>query len=253
MERIKLFVACHKPFDMPVNDLGFQPIHVGSEESNITIKGAIKDNTGDNISKKNSIYCELTGLYWIWKNYNNSEYIGLCHYRRFFADNAYCINYDKSILSSSKLLEEIKNYDIILPCTSKKNKNNHYYTNNSDYESDRVYIEITSAIKDLYPEYLNTAIDVLKNKRMSFGNIFIANKTIFSKYCDWLFQIEFYLENFIVENFGEIEPREMGFISEWLLNIWVQYNKLKIKYIPVCTIYNDNKFIRLMKQLRHLL
>ena len=34
--------------------------------------------TGDHISSKNPNYCELTGLYWAWKNLD-CEYIGLCH------------------------------------------------------------------------------------------------------------------------------------------------------------------------------
>lgn len=37
--------------------------------------GYIGDNTGDNISLRNPNYCELTGLYWAWKNLK-CDYIG---------------------------------------------------------------------------------------------------------------------------------------------------------------------------------
>ena len=30
------------------------------------------------------MYCELTGLYWGWRNLTDTDYIGLVHYRRLF-------------------------------------------------------------------------------------------------------------------------------------------------------------------------
>lgn len=251
MEKIKVFVACHKPFVMPVQDEYFQPIHVGAETSSIKIEGSIGDNIGDNISTKNSVYCELTGLYWIWKNYDNAEYLGLCHYRRFFSKNAFSTKKDYSILKSEQLLDEISGYDIVLPTPTRKGAGNHYYNNDSDYENDKVYIEVISIINNLCPDYLPSAIEVLKSKEMSFGNIMLANKNVFNQYCEWLFNIEFHLEKFIVERYGALEPREMGFISEWLLNIWAIHNKLKIKYVPVCMINDDSKFVRYIKQIRN--
>ena len=78
----KILVCCHTN-DIYKSDEQYFPIHVGKEISDkiINIQG---DNTGDNISEKNKSFCELTGMYWAWKNLPKSDYIGLCHYRRYF-------------------------------------------------------------------------------------------------------------------------------------------------------------------------
>lgn len=36
-----------------------------------------------NIDVKNSLYCELTGMYYLWKH-GNDEIVGLEHYRTYF-------------------------------------------------------------------------------------------------------------------------------------------------------------------------
>ena len=86
---IKIIVAAHKKYWMPDDDM-YLPLHVGAEgktdENGQPLDlGYTKDNTGDNISSKNANYCELTGMYWAWKNLD-ADYIGLAHYRRHFSN-----------------------------------------------------------------------------------------------------------------------------------------------------------------------
>lgn len=78
---IRILVAHHKKYHLIADDV-YLPIHVGKEHSQIELD-IIGDNTGDNISIKNPIYCEMTAIYWGWKNLR-TDYIGLCHYRRYF-------------------------------------------------------------------------------------------------------------------------------------------------------------------------
>ena len=62
---IKIIVAAHKPYFMPDDDM-YLPLQVGSFEKEGI--GFARDDTGDNISEKNPRFCELTGIYWAWKN-----------------------------------------------------------------------------------------------------------------------------------------------------------------------------------------
>lgn len=84
---IKIVIAAHKPYRMP-EDTMYVPLHVGAEgkknpDGTPLDLGYQKDNEGDNISAKNPYYCELTGIYYAWKNIP-AEYLGLVHYRRYF-------------------------------------------------------------------------------------------------------------------------------------------------------------------------
>ena len=79
--KIQIIVAAHKAYRMPTDPM-YLPLHVGKAGKDLEL-GFQGDNTGENISEKNATYCELTGLYWAWKNLN-ADYIGLAHYRRHF-------------------------------------------------------------------------------------------------------------------------------------------------------------------------
>ena len=66
MKNIQLIIACHKECEVPSDEV-YLPLHVGAEGKETF--GFVTDNTGENISSKNNLYCELTGLYWagrIW-------------------------------------------------------------------------------------------------------------------------------------------------------------------------------------------
>ena len=66
MQNIKILVATHKKYKMPADTSVYLPIHVGCEgKEDLGFQG---DNSGENISTLNPYYCELTGLYWAWRN-----------------------------------------------------------------------------------------------------------------------------------------------------------------------------------------
>lgn len=73
----------HKPYRTP-DDPAYLPLHVGTALHPDVLPGIQGDDEGDNISRLNASYSELTALYWMWKNCD-ADYKGLVHYRRLFA------------------------------------------------------------------------------------------------------------------------------------------------------------------------
>ena len=112
MENIKLLVAMHKAYCLP-EDAVYAPIQVGG----VHIPGmenALRDDTGENISNKNRSYCELTALYWGWKNLQ-ADYLGLVHYRRYFARRMPgCRKFDR-IASGTEIHAALEKAPVILP------------------------------------------------------------------------------------------------------------------------------------------
>lgn len=79
---IKVLVACHKPIACPASNI-YMPVQLGASTATHIIEGMQRDDEGDNISERNFTFCELSAQYWGWKNLD-ADYIGLCHYRRYF-------------------------------------------------------------------------------------------------------------------------------------------------------------------------
>lgn len=234
MDKIKIFVATHK-IAPNYGDSCYQMVHVGAEKSKVEIPNAIKDNCcDDNISAKNGIYCELTGLYHVWKNVKDIPYVGLCHYRRLPASKV-GITGKNQVLSGFQLLEILDSSDIILPEKGKKNGviNGYFDKEDSSIENYRPYKLMLPVIKELYPDYIEDFKTEFHTQKMSFGNIMVCSKKLFDDYCKWLFDILFKVEQNIVSSGDHVEPRELGYYSEWLLNVWVRHQRLNVKYIPL--------------------
>lgn len=157
---IKVIIAAHKQYLMPDKEC-YLPVQVGRALHPDV--GYIPDNTGDNISEKNPYYCELTGLYWAWKNLP-ADVIGLVHYRRYMGKKNGIVgliqryrNPFGSILDGKDIERLMKKSDIILP------KRRKYYieTLYSHYAHTHYaeHLDITrEVLKQICPEYV-TAFD----------------------------------------------------------------------------------------------
>ncbi len=181
----------------------------------------IADNIGDNISEKNPKYCELTALYWAWKN-TKTEYVGLSHYRRRFDLNNAEVNYildsDVDIVVTVPILN--------VPDIRYMYEKNHIIT---DWERMR------SVVKEFWPEYEGDLFKVEKGNFYFGYNMLIMKRRCLNEYCDWLFGI---LEKCETDNTekNEYQKRYLGFLAERMLTVFILHNlsKYRVIYADKC-------------------
>ncbi|MHB9951889.1 DUF4422 domain-containing protein [Lactobacillus murinus] len=238
-----MYVITHKlnNYKLPA---GYRNLLVGANKKRIDSAQYLTDNQGDNISDKNSSYCELTGMYWVWKNIDQVQgNVGISHYRRYFSDKSKLAEYIETVvtgkvipLSLSRADDYLKDYDWIVPKKialedGEKNLYENYV--NAHYKKD---LEATkSAIKKLYPEYEATFDKVFTSNKFSQFNMCYTSKDEYVAYCQWLFDILFEVEKQIdITNYDTYQGRVFGFLAERLFNVWLQHGGNKnIKYLSV--------------------
>lgn len=219
-------VVTHKFSKLP-NDGIHVPMIVGPSKNNIKFENSLRDDIRDNIAYKNSNYCELTALYWAWKNVD-VDVVGLVHYRRYFMDP----NMKKNVINSSVISEILKEVDVILP------KKRNYYIENSwtHYQHNHNIndlIETKKIINELYPEYIDVFDKVMLYKKSHRFNMLIMKKEKFNQYSEWLFNILFELEKRIdITDYDQYQARVFGFISERLLDVWIEQNDISYREVP---------------------
>ncbi|MGN0591678.1 MAG: DUF4422 domain-containing protein [Ruminococcus sp.] len=224
---IQILIAAHKQYRMPDDDM-YLPVHVGKVFNDADF-GYTGDNTGDHISSKNKNFCELTAIYWGWKNLD-AEYIGLAHYRRHFSIQKKKDPWD-AVLRRSQLEPMLKECPVIVP----KKRNYVIETVYSHYvhTHDASHIEKTRQIlASRCPEYTAAFEKVLKRRSAHMFNMMIMRKDYFDAYCAWLFDILFELEKQVdVTCLDAFNARLFGRISEFLLDTWMEKNQVPYKEI----------------------
>lgn len=254
LKNADILICYHKEFNFIKNEI-LKPIQVGTALANVDL-GLLKDNTGDNISVKNPYFCELTALYWLWKN-SDASYKGLMHYRRLFdlscKDDRWFNNFPDGIVERLNLNREYVNfllsdYDIIVPMKRviPKCKSIYEYYKKKHYIAD--FDRVLEIIKSKTPEIYEVAADVVHNtNKMYLYNMFISSKEFLNDYASWLFDILFTLEAEIqteVETREPYQQRVYGFLAERLFTIYVEYSRrkgLKIKEVPVVYCETNKK------------
>lgn len=193
-----------------------QPLQVGAAltEERVALK---TDDQGVNISGKNVNYCELTALYWIWKNEmekdpDSDSYYGLFHYRRLLDMKENDLFYLKE-----------NDVDVVLPyptiCEPDILEHHERYVKPEDWEA------MLQSVKELQPEYYAAFPEIFKQRYMYNYNIIFARKDVLTDYCRWLFPILERTEELSVPKGTERADRYIGYLGENLLTLYFMYHK----------------------------
>ena len=209
-----------------------QPLQVGAANTDVRV-AELTDDSGQSISHKNGNYCELTGLYWIWKNRlctcaeeskrngnaGNESYIGLCQYRRMF------------MFSDDDLKRLITNdVDVVLPypLPYEPDINEHHkrYLKDPDWQA------LLTAIEVLQPEYADYfSKAVLQQKYLFNYNVILAKRSVLRDYCEWLFPILERTEELSVPKGCDRSDRYIGYMAETLETLYFMKNSDRLNLV----------------------
>lgn len=253
--KTNIYVANHKEgYFLDTDEI--TPIQVGKgKEGNNKDLGIVGDDTGDNISAKNDNYCEMTALYWMWKNDTESDVTGLMHYRRYFDfANKYPDHHQTEVFldgqvfdfdeygekASQQIAGLMDEYDIILPEPHKMPFS--VETNYREAHHPEDLDTTRQIIKDKYPEYIDAFDTCMKKETFFLFNMFVAKREIFEQYAEWVFDVLFELENRIdISYYNVYQARIFGFLTERLFGVFIEkylqdHPEKKVKYLKVLNL-----------------
>lgn len=256
---VEIYVASHRQVNIELPEC-YKFVQVNAKKRGEHWHGFIHDDNGENISEKNESYCELTAMYWGWKN-SHAEIKGLSHYRRYFSRN------DQPIVTGAKtiLSPKVKNrclakmeiervldeYDIILqmpyipyPATAKEDLKKFCYEKDIQVLDEVIRTQFT----DYYEEYQRA----MNSKNLSYCNMLIAKREIYDAYCEWLFSVLQEVENRCdISQYDAQHKRIYGYFAEVLLNVYVKKHQLKTKYYTPLYVESFDKKELSLRHIKH--
>ena len=251
-DQLKILICYHKPYNMPQNDNNiFLPIHCGRALTDLDLHiqpdNSLNGRPCDNISEKNPYYSELTALYWAWKNikilYSEIKYIGLMHYRRFFAfdeskffteeinkPESEILNYKIDLQQIINILESGKIILVrrqIFPFSAATQYNESHFS-----EDLRV---LENIIASQFSEYYPAFNKIMNHNKLSARNMFIMKYEDFCDYCEWLFAVLDEIDKRINYQvyYSPYQIRVPAFMSERLFNVYMLNHEKKAKFLNV--------------------
>lgn len=175
-------------------------------------------HNGENADFLNPWYCELTGIYYMWKN-ETDDIVGLEHYRRYFVNeklNLLNENEIKNILSESDIILRKWDYIKLTKC-----RNSWSYLDNNTKE---YILKFLNTLNDDEKAFILN--DLQTSTYFAQCNMFICKKQIIDDYCNWFFNHSVcFTCNDLVKY-----PRCVGYVSEFIFGSYIKMKKLKIHW-----------------------
>ncbi len=173
------------------------------------------DDSGVNISAKNRMYCEMSAVYWVWKN-SRHDWVGIEHYRRHL------------LITPEMLSPDI---DVILPLPYMC-----YPDEASQFRrfvSEDILASLLRALKELHPDRYSEYHDIIFGKYQYTYNMLCARWEVFDEYCAWFFNITEHMETYGKEVPELLNTRALSYVAEVLTNLFFLSNKdrLRISHI----------------------
>lgn len=219
------------------------------------------------ISQLNPYFCELTALYFAWKNpalLENPDYIGLFHYRRVldFTRDSLFARLKRALTPQSRALQKYSLHkipaflaahapDIITPTPLNLAPHLDFY---ETYRQDHVIADFDLAldyIRAHYPEMQPSLEATIfgKGAAVFYCNVMIMRREIFEEYCAWLFDVLFaILPRIDCRNRDKYQARAFGFLAERLSNVFVHHKirtagaKTMSRWMPMLYVPNKKMF-----------
>jgi len=126
----------------------------------------------------------------------------------------------------------LSKHDVILP----RKRNYIIETNYSHYihaHHKEPIDETRKIIARYYPEYLSSFDKVMSRRKAHMFNMFIMKRNLFDNYSKWLMGVLDKLEDKIdISNYSVQESRVFGYVSEVLMDVWIETNGVNYVEVP---------------------
>lgn len=237
-----ILICAHKAVALPQHEY-FLPVQAGAA-LHAPIAGYQPDSSGDNISRLNPHFCELTCHYWAWRNLKDTDIVGLNHYRRYFDFSCRWPQFaaDKRFVPTAAFLRQpyhfpdleqwLRTADIILPVAR------HWRVSNTQqYASYHIAADwqtLRQIVAERSPQYMPAFVKTMDRSNTSVGyNMFVCRWDIFDAYSRWLFDLLFEVQRRVPPAADPVQSRIYGYMSERLINVFCHHHRLRIKYVPL--------------------